>query len=615
MSLPILAAKLFIPPLRHNFVQRARLIERLDQGLAAGSKLTLISASAGFGKTTLASEWAAVCGRKVAWLSLDEEDKDLTRFLTYFIAALQTLALSKVEGVAADIGAGVLEVLQSPQPPPIEAILTSLLNEITALPDKFMLVLDDYHVIDSKAVDEALTFLLKHLPPQMHLVITTREDPQLPLVQLRARGQLTELRAADLRFTPAEAAEFLNQVMGLNLLAEDITALEARTEGWIAGMQLAALSMQGQPDAASFIRSFTGSHHFVLDYLIEEVLQRQPESIQTFLLRTSILERLCGPLCDAVLGSSSPSGQETLEYLERANLFIAPLDNERRWYRYHHLFADVLRMHLMAEQPEQVSALHQRASEWYEQDGSMDNAIRHALAAEDFARAADLIEQVFTAMRHNQQSATLRSWIKALPDELIRLRPVLSTEYAFVSISGGEFDKVEPRLRDAERWLDSAAGTRERLEAAAAGMVVVDEVEFGRLPGMIAIIRAALALLRGDMPKVKQNAQKAYDLAQAGDLLTLGGAASQLGLAAWANGDLDTARVKTAEGMENLQQGGYLSAAVGSAITLADIQIAQGCLNEAMATFERALGWVTAPDAPYKWGEADMHVGIGRALL
>ena len=340
--MPILAAKLFIPPLRHNFVQRARLIERLDQGLAAGSKLTLISASAGFGKTTLVSEWAAVCGRKVAWLSLDEEDNDLTRFLTYFIAALQTLALSKVEGVALskvegvalsnvegtnkDIGSGVLEVLQSPQPPPIESLLIALVNEITNLPDSFMLVLDDYHVIDSKAADEALAFLLRHLPPQMHLVIITREDPHLPLTRLRARGQLTELRAADLRFTPAEAAEFLNQVMGLNLPAEAISALEARTEGWIAGMQLAALSMQGQQDTDSFIKSFTGSHHFVLDYLIEEVLQRQPESIQTFLLRTSILERLCGPLCDAVL---------MLIHLFRGrqpwSISNAPTCSSRRW--------------------------------------------------------------------------------------------------------------------------------------------------------------------------------------------------------------------------------------------------------------------------------------------
>ena len=284
----------------------------------------------------------------------------------------------------------MLGALQSPQPPPIESILTTLLNEITTIPDNFILVLDDYHVIDAKPVDNALTFLLEHLPPQMHLVIATREDPHLPLARLRARGQLTELRAADLRFTPAEAAEFLNQVMGLNLSAEDIAALETRTEGWIAGLQLAALSMQGHRDAASFIKSFTGSHHFVLDYLVEEVLQQQSESVQTFLLRTSILDRLCGPLCDAVLLDPSASGQETLEYLEHANLFIVPLDNERRWYRYHHLFADVLRMHLKAEQPDQVSALHRRASEWYEHNGSMDNAIRHALAAGDFERAAGI---------------------------------------------------------------------------------------------------------------------------------------------------------------------------------------------------------------------------------
>ena len=316
MSTPILATKLYIPPPRPKIVLRPRLIERLNEGLSAGRKLTLISAPAGFGKTTLVSEWVAGCERPVAWLSLDEGDNDPTRFLTYLVAALQT--------IAANIGEGVLGVLQSPQPPPTESILTTLLNEITTIPDNFILVLDDYHVIDSKPVDDALTFLLEHLPPQMHLVIATREDPPLPLARLRARGQLTELRAADLRFTPAEAAEFLNQVMGLNLSAEDIAALETRTEGWIAGLQLAALSMQGHQDTASFIKSFTGSHHFVLDYLIEEVLQQQPESVQTFLLRTSILDRLCGPLCDAVLGSPSASGQETLEYLERANLFIVP---------------------------------------------------------------------------------------------------------------------------------------------------------------------------------------------------------------------------------------------------------------------------------------------------
>src|SRR5213082_3355089 len=339
MPTPILATKLYLPRLRPNVVSRPRLLERLNEGLH--HKLILISAPAGFGKTTLVSEWVEGIERpraRTAWLSLDEGDNDPTRFLTYLVAALQT--------IAATIGEGVLDVLQSSQPPPTEAILTALLNEITTLPDQFILVLDDYHVLEAKAVDQALTYLVEHLPPQMHLVIATREDPQLPLARLRARGQLTELRATDLRFTPSEAAGFLNQGMGLNLSTENITALEARTEGWIAGLQLAALSMQGHQDTTSFIKSFTGSHHFVLDYLVEEVLQQQPASIQAFLLRTSILDRLCGSLCDAVLLNPSVSGQATLEYIEHANLFLVPLDDERRWYRYHQLFADLLRQRL-----------------------------------------------------------------------------------------------------------------------------------------------------------------------------------------------------------------------------------------------------------------------------
>ena len=336
MPAPILATKLYIPLPRPKAVSRPRLLERLNDGLHR--KLTIISAAAGFGKTTLVSEWIAGCGRPAAWLSLDEGDNDPTRFLTYLVAALQTLA--------PNIGSGALASLQSPQPPPIESILTALLNEITTAQDHFILVLDDYHVIDFPPVDQALNFLLEHLPPQMHLVIATREDPQFPLARLRARGQLTELRAANLRFTPAEAAEFLNQAMSLQLSAEDIAALEARTEGWITGLQLAALalqgslSMQGQPDTTSFIRSFTGSHRYILDYLVEEVLQRQPERVSSFLLQTSILDQLCGPLCDAVTGQMD--GKEMLKTLENGNLFVIPLDDQRQWYRYHHLFADVL---------------------------------------------------------------------------------------------------------------------------------------------------------------------------------------------------------------------------------------------------------------------------------
>jgi len=607
MTTPILATKLYIPPPRAKIILRPRLIERLNNGLSSGCKLTLISASAGFGKTTLVSEWVAGCGRPVAWLSLDEGDNDITRFLTYFVTALQT--------IAANIGTGVLGALQSHQPPSIESILTALLNEITAISDNFVLVLDDYHIIDSKPVDNALTFLLVHLPLQMHLVITTREDPQLPLSRLRARGQLTELRAADLRFTPAEAAEFLNQMMGLNLPAEDIAALETRTEGWIAGLQFAAISMQGNQDTASFVKSFTGSHHFVLDYLVEEVLQQQDETIQTFLLHTSILERLCGSLCDAILLNPSASGQETLEYLERANLFIVPLDNERRWYRYHHLFGDLLRQRLQrsstlstGKDKGGVDELHRRASKWHEHNGSAADAIRHALAAEDFARAANLIELAFPAMSRERQFATLLGWLKLLPDEVVRVRPVLCYGYAFSSMSCGENESVEPRLQDAERWFNMG----ERPESQPVGMVVADQEEFRRLPGLIALTRGGQALGRGDMPETVKYAQRVLDLAPERDYLMLGGAAAQLGLVAWTSGDLDTARRMTAEGMENLQLGRYISPVIGCAITLTDIQITQGDLHKAMTTCERGLHWAMKAGTPtlLVQGAADMHVGM-----
>jgi LuxR family maltose regulon positive regulatory protein len=610
MSAPILGTKLYIPLPRPKAVSRPRLVERLNEGLSAGRKLTLISAPAGFGKTTLVSEWVAGCGQPVAWLSLDEGDGDPVSFLTYFVAALQTIDV--------DMGKRVLGVLQSPQPPPIESVLATLINEITGVANHpstgspggsfagqgFVLVLDDYHVIDSKPVDEVLAFLLEHMPPRMHLVITTREDPHLPLARLRARGQLTELRAADLRFTPAEAAEFLNQMMGLNLSEENINALENRTEGWIAGLQLAAISMHGHQDTAGFIKSFTGSHHFVLDYLMEEVLQQESESIRTFLLRTSILDRLCGSLCDSVLGSPSASGQETLEYLERANLFLVPMDNERRWYRYHHLFADVLRMHLAAEQPDQVSALHRRASDWYERNGSAADAIRHALAAGDFERAATLVERTIPETRRNRRGATVTElgWLKALPDELVRFRPVLCVDYAYALFGGGELEAVEARLRDAERWLDPTADT--------AGMVVVDEEEFRRLPSMIALLRAAQALARGDMPEAVKNARRALDLAPEDAHLMLGGAASVLGLAAWASGDLEAARRMTNDGIVNVRLAGYISSAIGGSIVLADIQIAQGRLRAAMTTYEQALQWAAEPGAPVQRGAADMYVGM-----
>ncbi|MBI5943325.1 MAG: helix-turn-helix transcriptional regulator [Chloroflexi bacterium] len=596
MAPPILATKLYIPPPRPNAVPRPRLIGRLNDGLAMGRKLSLISASAGFGKTTLVSEWISSCGKPVAWISLDEGDNDPVRFISYLIAALQT--------IKAGLGEGVLQTLQSHQQSQIEMSLMALLNEISLIPDSFLLILDDYHVIDSKPVDEALAFLVERLPPQMHLVIATREDPSLPLARLRVRGQLTEMRATDLQFTPAEATEFLNRMMGLNLSDENITALESRTEGWVAGLQLAALSMQGREDSASFIQAFTGSHRFVLDYLAEEVLQRQPDAIRSFLLQTAILDRLCASMCNAL--TERLDGKDMLDILERSNLFLIPLDDQRQWYRYHRLFADVLQSHLREAQPDRVAILHSRASAWYEQNGLRSDAIRHTLAAGEFARAADLIELAFSTMNRERQFTTLLGWLKALPDELVYVRPVLCYGYAFASMACGENESVEPRLRDAERWLNMG----DVPESPPEGMVVANKEEFRRLPGLIALTRGGQALSRGDMPETVKYARRALDLAPERDYLMLGGAAAQLGLVAWTSGDLDTARRMTAEGIENLQLGGYISPAIGGAIVLADIQIAQGCLHEAMITYERGLQWATGTGARVLQGAADMHVGM-----
>ena len=593
MPTTILATKLYIPPPRQKAVLRPRLIDRLNDGLSAQHKLTLISAPAGYGKTALVSAWVATIQRPTAWLSLDEADSDPTRFLTYLIAALQT--------VLPQIGLGLANALSSPQPPSTEAILTALLNEVAALTDPFLLVLDDYHVIDSKPIDAALAFLLDHLPPQVHLVITTREDPRLPLSRFRARGQLTELRAADLRFSPDEAAVFFNDLMGLNRSAEDIAALETRTEGWIAGLQLAALSMQGNPDPAAFLREFAGDNRFIVDYLVEEVLQRQPEATRLFLLQTSILEQLTGSLCDAV--TSSGEGQAQLQTLHRSNFFLIPLDDRGQWYRYHHLFADVLRMRLAAELPGQVPDLHRRASQWHEHHGQPDQAIRHSLAAGDFARVADRIELAMPTLRRTGQDATLLGWLLALPDEVVRCRPVLSAGYAGALLAAGQPVAAESRLRDAEWWLDPPA-------CSLAERIVMDPAQLRRVPGIIALNRAGQALARGDMPETVRHARRALELAPEDDPLMRGGAASQLGLAAWTSGDLHTARQMTAEGMANMLLAGHTSTAIACAIVLGDIQVALGSLRQAMPTFEQALRWATPPGGPVLRGAADMHVGL-----
>jgi LuxR family maltose regulon positive regulatory protein len=594
MSSPVIATKLFIPLSRPNAVLRADLIARLNEGLPR--KLTLISAPAGFGKTSLASAWIAGCGRPAAWLSLDEGDNDPARFLLYLIAALQT--------VAPTLGAAVAISLQAPQPPPIEALLPLLFNELAVLPQPVVLVLDDYHLLDARPIDRALALLVEQGPPQLHLVIATREDPPLPLARLRARGQLTELRVSDLRFTASEAAEFLNQAMGLSLSAEHVAALEQCTEGWIAGLQLAALSLQGHQNVRGFISAFAGDNRYIGDYLVDEVLQRQPELVRRFLLQTSILDRLSGSLCDAV--TNQEGGSARLEALHRGNFFLVPLDEQRRWYRYHHLFADVLQAHLRAEQPDQVAILHQRASAWHEQHGSQADVIRHALAGEDFTRAADLVERAVPMVRRRREEAALLGWLQELPDKVLRRRPVLSAMFAQVILASGRLEGVEERLLAAEYWLENSSDTGPR----AGEPVVVDEAAFRDLPGAIAVARAGLALAQGDIATTMSYARRVLDLVPQDDHVSRGGAACFLGLAYWAAGDLDAAHHWYAQGMAHLQKAGSIADAINGAVTLAGIRIAQGRLREAMRTYERGVQLGTEQGEPVVRGTADMHVGM-----
>ena len=594
MSLPILATKLYIPPPRTTLVHRPRLIARLNAGL--DRKLTLISAPAGFGKTTLLSDWLNACERPAAWLSLDAGDSDPTRFLSYVIAALRTFGDA--------IGTDALEMLTSGGAPSRDAPLTTLLNDIATIANPFLLVLDDYHAVEDPAIDTVLAFLLDHLPRQMHLVIATREDPHIPLARLRARDQLTELRIKDLRFTPEEAAGFLNHVMGLDLSVQDIAALETRTEGWIAGLQLVALALQGTgtaptSDTSSFIEAFTGSHRFVLDYLVEEVLQRQPEAIREFLLKSAILERLSGPLCDAVTGGSD--SRKTLDTLERGNLFVVMLDDTRHWYRYHHLFADALRANLINEQPEQVADLHLRACDWYEEKGFPHDAIYHALAAKAFERAADLIERIWPEMDENYQSATWIRWVKALPETWIESRPIISLGYAWALLNRGDIDAAEAHLRAAEHWLNEPETRRE-------SMVVIDEARFQTLPGAIAGARAYGALTLGDIAAAMQYAQQARDLARTRDQASYRQGTALLGIAHWVSGELSTADSILEDFMHQMVEINLFTDAM-IAFVLAEIRIVLGRLQDAVNTCEYMLR-VLPEDTP-SLGLPDLYRALG----
>ena len=592
MTTPLLETKLFVPRPRQGLVARPRLSERLDR--RAAWKLMLVSAPAGFGKTTLLAEWLADRrGSSAAWLSLDRGDNDPATYWTYVVAALQRMSPG--------VGVTAAELLQASPAPPVETALTALLNDLGALAEDSLLVLDDFHVIDSRPVQEAMEFFLEHLPPQLRLVIASRADPALPLSRLRARGDLLEVRAADLRFTPDEATAYLNEVMDLDLAAADVAALEARTEGWVAALQLAALSMQGRDDAHAFIAGFTGDDRYVVDYLVEEVIQRQTEHVRSFLLRTSVLDRLTGSLCDAVTGHED--GRAMLESLERANLFLVPLDDSRQWYRYHHLFADVLQARLLHEQPDGVASLHQRASAWFERHDEITVAIRHALAARDFEHAAALVELGLPGAHRDRQDAVILGWLQQLPEDVVRRRPVLCNAYAGALLSMGRVDGVDSWLRDAERWLDAGEGSPDTI-------VVVDEAELRRLPAWVAIHRAGLALVTDDPAGTLTHARRALDLLDDDEHMGQGAATALMGLAAWRSGDLEAVHAAYTAGMDRFRRAGFIADMLGLSITLADVRIAQGRLRDARRIYESALRLNTEHGRPVLRGAPDMHVGL-----
>lgn len=562
MSTPILTTKLYMPSPRHKAVQRRRLIDQLSAGIHR--KLTLVSAPAGFGKTTLVSEWASGSPYPIAWLSLDKRDNDPAHFMMYLVAALKTIVTS--------IGDGVIGALQSPQPPSIESILTLLLNEITQLSKDVVLVLDDYHLIDAQAIDNAIAFLIEHLPTQFHLVIATRENPALQLARYRAQNQLTELRAVDLRFTISEAGEFLNRVMGLNLSTDHITALENRTEGWVAGLQMAALSIQGRADTSHFIQAFTGSHHFVLDYLVEEVLQQLPENLQNFLLQTAILDRLNGSLCEAVLQDPTISGQEILQFLEQANLFIFPLDNERRWYRYHHLFGELLRQRLSTRRKD-LAELHIRASIWYESNQLEIEAFHHATAAHDIERAARLIEGNGIPLHFRGAVSSVIEWLSTLSTAVLDATPLLWVKYAAMLLVVGQTTGVEEKLQAAEISLN-----RTELTPVTRDLI-----------GQIASARATLALTQYNVEGMITQSTRALTYLSPDNLPFRAVALWSMGYANVLQGNRALAHKNITDAIAMSQAAGDIFTTILSTIGLGQLYEAETQLHLAAETFQHVL--------------------------
>ena len=579
----LLATKLHVPGPRPDFVPRPRLAERLDEGLSRG--LVLVCAPAGYGKTVLLADWARRGQQPVGWLSLDGGDNDPARFWRHAVAAL--------DRACPGIGERVGPLLGPPAPPSFEPLMIALVNELAAQPstDDVLLVLDDYHLIDSQPVHACLGFLIEHRPPRLHLVLTSRADPPLALARLRARDELAELRAAELRFTANEAAAMLQQVAAVTLPDGAMTALAARTEGWAAGLQLAALSLRGQDDAAAFVAAFTGSHRYVLDFLAEEVLEQQSEQVRAFLLETSVLDRLSGSLCDAVTGR--PGSQALLEQVERAGLFLVPLDEVRGWWRYHHLFADLLRARLREEQPGRVKQLHRNAAAWCEEHGLADDAIRQAVAAGEATWAARLAEQHFDEVFFLRgEAATVHRWLSALPDELVRSRPRLPLAQALMAGTSGRMAAVAPLLDAAEHASPLTAEEPFEPTAGRAASMLVN------VPALIALHRCQLAELRGDADAAAALASAALAESSEEERLLTSSAQGHLAMAEWLRGRLREAEGRFESIVAGRRAAGQLTMTAYGCYQLGQIQRAQGRLDAAVRTYRQALEATTVPGQP-----------------
>jgi len=591
---PLLDTKLYVPRSRSVVIARDRLTDALRRG--AAQKLTLVVAPAGFGKTTLLAEWLAdVAGRvnEAGWVSLDPSENEPVLFWSYVIRALQNIHPA--------VGTQALALLESPQAPSIEIVLTTLINEVEMIDRDFVVILDDYHVIDSAPVHNSLGFLLDHLPRRMRLVVASRSDPALPLPRLRARGELTELRAGDLRFTLDESSSFLNDVMALDVSASDTAKLERRTEGWIAGLKLAALSMKGRDDVRGFVDAFSGDNRYIADYLVEEVLHAEPEHIRRFLLGTAILDRMNGALCDTVIGETG--SQALLEELERRNLFVVALDDRREWYRYHHLFADVLqRLNTSAG----AHASHRRASAWYEEHGSFADAVRHALAADDVERAAALLERTWPEKNRSYESGKWLAQVKTLPNEIVRDRPVLSMGYAWALLNSGELEVAEQRLSDVERLLQNTEVAKD----SGTQMVVSDEARLKSLAAELASARIYLAQALGEAPGTLEHAKRALALIPEGDHAGRATGIALVALALWGRGELEPAHRTFSEALDVMRLAGHDLDAVRGTFVLGDIRVAQGRLREAVSIYERGLQLAAEAPNPAAAETDELHLGL-----